>query len=71
MASVAIRDVAAESMMQDVRGAPELAGGGTPEVVAEVVCPLAVDLVVAILSFWRGLTDARGRESRGRGKDQV
>ena len=71
MASVAIGDVVAESMMEGVRGDLELTGGGAPEVVAEVVCPLAVDLMVAIFGFWRGLTDGRGRESRGRGNGQV
>ena len=51
MPSVAIGDVAAESMKEGVRRDPELAGRGAPEVVAEVVCPLAVDLVVAIFGL--------------------
>ena len=63
MASAAIGDVAAESMMEGVRGNPEFAGGGAPEVVAEVVCPLAIDLVVAIL--------VSGGGSRMRGGERV
>ena len=68
MASVAIEDVAAESRMECARGDPELVGGGDPElvgggaseVVAEVVFPFAIDLVVAMMVFWRGLAGARG-----------
>ena len=71
MASIAIGDVAAESRMEGSWGDPGLVGRGAPEVVAEVVYPMAVELVVAIMVFWRGLTGARGSESRGRGKGEV
>ena len=59
MASVAIGDVAAESRMEGVGEDPELVGGGASEVVTEVI-PFAVDLVVAMMVFWRGLEGARG-----------
>ena len=51
MASVAIEDVAPQSMKEGGKGDPEFAGGGAPEVVAEVACPLAVALVVVIVGF--------------------
>ena len=50
MASVAIEDVAAESMNVEVRGEPGLAAGEGAEVVAGVPFPLAVALVVVIVA---------------------
>ena len=50
MASVAIGDVAAESMNMEVRGEPGLAAGEGAEVVAGVPFPLAVALVVVIVA---------------------
>ena len=70
MASVAIGDVAAESRMEGTGEDPELLGGGASEVVTEMIL-FAVDLVVAMKVFWRGLADARGLENRERGKDEV
>ena len=40
------------------------------EVVTEMI-PVAVDLVVAMMVFWRGLAGARGSENRERGKGEV
>ena len=70
MASVAIGDVAAESRMEGAVEDAEIFGGGVSEVVTEVI-PFAVDLVVAMVVFWRELAGARGSENRGRGRDEV
>ena len=70
MANVAIGDVAAESRMEGAVEDAELFGGGVSEVVMEVI-PFAVDLVVAMMVFWRGLAGARGSENRGRGRGEV
>ena len=40
------------------------------EVVTEVI-PFAVDLVVAMMVFWRGLAGARGSKNREQGKGEV
>ena len=50
LVSVAIGDVAAESLNVGVRAEPGLATGGGAEVVAGVACPLAVALVVVIVA---------------------
>ena len=68
--SVAIGDVAAESRMEGAGEDPELVGRGVSEVVTEVI-PFAVDLVVAMMVFWRGLAGARGSENREQGKGEV
>ena len=67
MASATIEDVAVESRMEGTRGDPELVGGGASEVVAKVFPFAGVDLVVAIMVFWRGLAGARGWKIVGRG----
>ena len=66
IASVAIGDAAAESRMESAGEDPELVGGGASAVVTEMI-PFAVDLVVAMTVFWRGLAGARGSEIVNRG----
>ena len=70
MASVAIRDVAVESRMEGAGEDSELVGGGASEVVT-VMIPFVIDLVVAMMVFWRGLAGARGSENRKRGRGNV
>ena len=66
MASVAIRDVAAESMNMEVRGKPGLAAGEGTEVVAGVPFPLAVALVMVIVAG--GGSRMRGGKKSSAGK---
>ena len=69
--SVAIGEVAAESRMMGVRGDPKSVGAETLRVATEIEFLFAaVDLVVGIMVFWRGLAGIRGSGDHGRGKGE-